>query len=750
MTDTMLHGACAEALTLPGNQTLCVDHRVPLPGVIIFVHGVNSNGEWFTDAEAGLCKGLNDRLQRNADQVFRAKGVQLQPATYLDELTKDGFIRDDLKAESFIQAPGNSPVIHFRWGYKAHKDEVAAVGGTVLLDEADAWGGGPFANGCSALPDMFSNGVDAGLFLGLGVQHMTASDRLIYSCPARHYQAFAAWRLAKLVARVREMHRGIYTGMDCPVTVVCHSQGNMIGLGSAFFGNHDSLGGLGVADTYVLANAPYSLRKNIADNFSQYKWTALQGRVTHEARVKTLSNFFDIVRNFQPKHYSDDSVNQGSRNSAPQNGDKPRTAEDDRKDHDTRGRVFLYCNPHDRVISVATVQGFGWLGMSQEDVNETKATGVLYQRVWAQTKPDNPLKVGSGTDNYDYWERTIGANWGTSQFWEPRADRLRIQLKEIWGDERKSLSGKVLATGAGFVFQLLLWAGDGKGLADANAHPAARWAVPVNAPKVPGGGIEPRALYLPRGNGQAQPGEVMSSDGVRVSGPINRHHESSSDGLNRSRTGMDGNDPYAQQRSSGRGEATSEAAMRYDQNAGVRHEVRRVLYSDDGKPKSGSSFSEDDIRKMDAEHHIELANTEFGKFEQETRMGLLAKGVDMQTTNHSTILANPAHSEHVLAYDVDVGMCFFDEKQLNQLRRMADWRWCKPLDGDWMPDGKQPEDDKEFGYYQTAVFENTVLAKNERFDPEQDALKRLKIDGTRNASPLQASNGTGIIGPRVA
>ena len=33
-----------------------------LPGLIIFVHGVNSEGEWYNDAEEALCQGLNRRL----------------------------------------------------------------------------------------------------------------------------------------------------------------------------------------------------------------------------------------------------------------------------------------------------------------------------------------------------------------------------------------------------------------------------------------------------------------------------------------------------------------------------------------------------------------------------------------------------------------------------------------------------------------------------------------------------------------
>ncbi|CAG9179323.1 hypothetical protein LMG23992_03975 [Cupriavidus laharis] len=749
-----LYGPCAEALTLPGCPRTDVDYPAPLPGIVIFVHGVNSNGEWFDDAERGLCAGLNTRMQRNDNQVFRVEGSgQLRPASYQGELTDDGFIRRDVKAFNFIKEAGYSPVIRFRWGYKAADDEVSSVGGAILLDEANAWGGGPFANGCSALPDMFGNGVDTGLFLGLGVQHMNASDRMIYSCPGRYYQAFAAWRLAKLVARVREMHRGLFDGKDCPVTLVCHSQGNMIGIGSAFFGaNHPDLGGLGVADTYVLANAPYSVRGNRMDNASQFQWSVFKGRVRQEARFETLKTFFDIVRQFQPeaRHASDDEVNQLAWNFAPQNGDAPRKTADDRKDHDTRGHVFLYCNPHDRVISVTTVEGMGWLGLSQDDVKRTGADGLLYQRVWAQTKPGEPFKVGAdyGSGNsYDYWTQTIGTSSENGQFWEPPSDRASLQIREIWRDERKSVPGQVLATGAGLLFQLILTVDRSMGgnLSDTSASPDQHWAVPLNAPKVPCGGIEPKARYLARGNGQLREGETYSSeDSPWILGPFNRHKESASDSLNPNRADAGSDDPYASHRSSGRGDAATEAAMRYDQNAGVRQEARRVLYDEHGKANSGVPFTENDVRKMNADHYREIRGTDFGEFEQATRMGLLAKGVDQQATNHSTILTNPAHGEHVLAYDVDVGICHFNDEHMNQLRRMADWRWCQPdkTAGNQM--------DKEFEYYSEATFDGNKLAEHARFSEAMGALTPLKINGERNALPFQASNGAGNNGAQIA
>jgi len=772
----------AEALTLPGNPCLKVVYPSPLPGVIIFVHGVNSSGEWFDAAEEGLCKGLNARLQRNDDQVAHPReSGKLRPMRYTAELTEDGYIQDDLKPNTFVEpGSGRSPVIRFRWGYKASSEEVvqkdgttrselANVGGNILLDENNAWGGGPFVNGASALPDLFGKGSDTEVFGSLlELQHLQTSDRQIYSAPPRHYQAFAAWRLAKLVARVRELHRDIHE-RDCPITIVCHSQGNMVGLASAYFGsNHTEFGankdtgakGLGVADTYVLANPPYSLRGSRLDNFSQFDGA---GRVTYDARVAGLRGFFGIVRHFQghrAQHYSNHAVDQFAFNGCPQNGDTPRSAAADSADHKARGHVFLYCCPHDRVISVAPVQGMGWLGMNDKDVDATEAHDILFQRVWAQTKPGTPYKVGAEPGYlYRYWKDTIGATpadagsgWDATTstfkpqntkptFWSPSPDTASVSFSRIWGDSRKSIWGKLFASAAGVPIQALMWGGQAvKGATNVNADPAQDWAVRVNAPKVPSGGIVPQAVYLPHGS--PKPGETAQADGVHTIGPFNQHKESASDALNRQRSIPEGQfDSYAEQRKTGHGNAASEAAMRYDQNAGVRQRARRELYNDDGTLRKGAPLAEDDVKKMNAGQHHTLRGTEFGAFEQKERTALMKDGEDAQTTNHSTILTNAMHAEHVLAYDVDVGMCHFDETLMNQFRRMADWRWCKPqTDKDEYPPGRDPENDSEYTYYNTkgATYKKGALAQHKDFDAARGAIKAIGIPDARNPGRFDA------------
>lgn len=213
------------------DKPMVLIEQMPLPGIVIFVHGVNSDGEWYTPCEKGLCDGLNARLRRRKGEIVHASpdGGQLKPATYLPELTDDGFINPDMNDKTFIKAdPNFSPVIQFRWGYKACGPDLKAYGPGLYLNEEDYWGGGPFANGCTSLPDLWGNGLSDSLFLWLHVQHLNpTNDRNVYACPPRPYYVLAALRLAKLVESIRTKQA------DVPITIVCHSQGNMIGLATS-------------------------------------------------------------------------------------------------------------------------------------------------------------------------------------------------------------------------------------------------------------------------------------------------------------------------------------------------------------------------------------------------------------------------------------------------------------------------------------------------------------------------------------
>ena len=63
-------------LTLPDKSLCRFLATLPLPGVVIFVHGVNSDGEWYDAAEQGLCAGLNARLARKDEQIRQAQRLE--------------------------------------------------------------------------------------------------------------------------------------------------------------------------------------------------------------------------------------------------------------------------------------------------------------------------------------------------------------------------------------------------------------------------------------------------------------------------------------------------------------------------------------------------------------------------------------------------------------------------------------------------------------------------------------------------
>jgi len=370
-------------------ETAQVDAKF-LPGIIIFVHGVNSDGEWYDAAEQGLIKGLNARL--GLDKALGGDAI-MSPATYAKELFPDGKRDDTVTGRNFILEHGRSPVIRFRWGYKAAgKDgtagslnEVEEYGGRIYLNEMNAWGGGPFQNGTSALPYMWGLGLDDRVFWWLYANMFPVDGRDVYACPPRAYFAHAAHRLKELIKAIRAKQD------DCPITVVCHSQGNMVTLAAALMGEREQA----LADTYVLCNPPYSLESLGMDkivNEDNKSASGQFGSVTSAARKETFKNFLQVVKkraNTQPL----DLINRYHGLMHPQTRQElfklgpfpadPKVLPATGLDRDNRGRVFLYCNPHDQVIGVSPVQGIGWRGVSQSQLGEIGADGVFHQRVWA-------------------------------------------------------------------------------------------------------------------------------------------------------------------------------------------------------------------------------------------------------------------------------------------------------------------------------------------------------------------------------
>jgi pimeloyl-ACP methyl ester carboxylesterase len=639
--------------------------RSPLPGIVIFVHGVNSDGEWYTATERGLCDGLNDRLKRrDAHMKYPTPlGGQLTPANYLPELTPDGFINALLTHKTFIGGDEHfTPAIHFRWGYKASLLELQKYGEGIYLNEQNYWGGGPFANGCTSLPDMWGSGMSDELLLWLHVQHLNpVPGRPVYSCPPRPYFVLAALRLAKLIASIREKQA------DVPITLVCHSQGNMIGMAAAFMGDAmtpvtDRAGKTGrcVADTYVLANPPYSVAdKNDTEDWScgdEKDKRGNTGRQTRAARIGTLRAFFDIVRQPAAKAQDATRIDPFVANKA-----HGFDTEGDRGDYgygekqSTCGRVTLYCNPHDEVISSLSVQGIGWRGMSDQEITDAGGDGLFTQRVFAQGYP-----VGK-QGNYHYWDSHYKRpERGSVDYWVPPSLKVRYSVSQ----------GLEASTGfVGWVFTLMaapamIVTTSVSGMR-INALPDKNWTISIKAPDLP-------AAFAPEAWRFGAPDKHFDQTWEAPGQARDRNRSRSAD------------DPYAGDRTipggaaesdadhpatdAALGDSDSEATLRYEDHARLRMQARR------------EGLVSKDAQQVDAEDNPDKAGPSYTAWRNRKIKTFLAESIDAHATDHSTIMTNPMHAEKALAYDVAVGMCHIADEDLHQFRIAADWRFANGLD----------------------------------------------------------------------
>ncbi|WP_211443024.1 T6SS effector phospholipase Tle3 domain-containing protein [Collimonas humicola] len=198
-----------------------------MPGTVIFVHGVNSQGEWYKDAAAQFAAGLKVRLGR----------------TDLEEL-----VPDPVDKHRFMRKKDgvhyHSPVIPFYWGYSVAHENLYKVlidhdvhpardepdsgfldrFGNYLGDDF-AWAGGPFQNGTNNLLQFWKGGFQRKILGGLvDLKDSGPLGRQLNDCPDRMYFVHAARRLAHLVDTIRT------DVVNEPINIVAHSQGTMIAL----------------------------------------------------------------------------------------------------------------------------------------------------------------------------------------------------------------------------------------------------------------------------------------------------------------------------------------------------------------------------------------------------------------------------------------------------------------------------------------------------------------------------------------
>lgn len=683
--------------------------RLPLPGVVIFVHGVNSDGEWYKAAEEGLCNGLNERLKRCNEHMVHPtpEGGQLTPAKYRAELTDDGYIDPKLKFNSFIEADEHcTPVIHFRWGYKANSDELQKYSDGIYLNEKNYWGGGPFANGCTSLPDLWGDGLSENLFLWMHIQHLNpVNDRSVFACPPKPYYVLAALRLARLIESIRKKQA------DVPISVVCHSQGNMVGMAAAFFGDamapaQDAAGVTGrcVADTYVLCNPPYSLTmSNFTEDWSHSDMKDKhggRGRQSGAARIATLRAFFDIIRQPASRRQQAEDINRDM-----ENINHPFDAVTDCKSCGNasapHGRITLYCNPHDQVISSLAVQGIGWRGMSKEEINATGGAGVFSQRVFAQG-----FKVGvQGT--YHYWNNHYKPTKpGTSGFWVPESPKVEYSVSKGLDASRDNILSTILTLAMAPIAIVALKLSGMR----VNALPDDKWSVPLDAPNLPEP-FEPVALRFGKPDVSFDqtyeaPGQWRNSQGA-ADGPYAGNRPIPQKEGEREREPTD----------AGLGNRDTEAAMRYEDHARLRMQARREGMA---KKTDVNVVGEDDATK---------ASPEYKEWREKKIKTYLADNIDEHATDHSTIMTNEMHARRALAYDVEIGLCYIRDEDLHTLRIAADWRF---LDG--LADGDPNRQFRE--YFKYGQFTKVSLDEWVR-PPDSEGRMPDKIVDQREHPPLQ-------------
>lgn len=630
-----------ESILRPGDPHVDVPRATGLPGLIITVHGVNSTGEWYESAEHGLCAGLNERLAR--DQFLHPhKAAVLLPNGYAAELTEDGDLDDTVNPKNFISNPGYSPVIRFRWGYRAHPNELSRYESSVWLNRHDAWGGGPFANGTSCLQDLWGSGLNDRLFLGVTAQHLNPTSRLVYECPQRNYYVHACDRLARLVERIRKLHNGT------PITIVCHSQGNMIGLGAAFIGaarNPDY-----VADTYILCNPPYSPEELFFYDFTNGK----MGSRSVQSRLDTLKNFTDLIKARGEKSrqlQSLETINAEFR--FEQEGRKRYELANEQNfdnggfiDRDNRGKVFLYCCPHDQVIGASPVQGMGWRGLTAKELKHVDPGGQHFLlRVWAQG-----AKVGcKDRQSYHYWNdhwltRKNGDKYEyPAEWWHPPSPRVKFRATYEKPDDSFFLIKPFIwirnALGKG-----LAWIGTSVAEARIQGTPGHDHVVPVTAPPV------------------REPLEPKSLRGGRMEGGIaHGEFDEGKDDAQAVRAGSD---------------STDRRGQRYEDKATDR--LLQAQARRDG---------------------VQPGTNEWVAVVDKRRESLLTAAPE-NATDHGTIVGNPEHCRRVMAYDVAVGVCRLTQQEVAQLRIFADWRYVgESLESEYKDDSAFLEQVEDHALY---------------------------------------------------
>jgi hypothetical protein len=377
----------ARYLRTESDGTLVMDVPYLMPGTFIFVHGVNSVGEWYADAAMQLCDGLNKRFGRS-DLAHGAR----------------------------------SPIIPFYWGYKMQAGDEKRYPG-LPRDKDNAWGGGPFQNGTNNLLQFWQDGFKRKLLAGLiDLQRLNPDiTRQLQDAPPRAYFVHAAKRLANLVDTIREDFS------NEPLNIIAHSQGNMITLCAMLYVKRRA------PDTLILNNAPYAFDTKITDWLAAANgWSEVQSararRRTFEAVARKIADAKVACKDDEENvacasdatvgqvgaylHHEPecdtwhDQVGGGPVNDAGQCWHECGHAS-----RDNRGKVFVNFDPHDRVIGISAVEGIGWRGIPEHILGPGRNNlPNVYQRAFARNSGTGDVPAVGAKSGYwlNYFKTQLG------------------------------------------------------------------------------------------------------------------------------------------------------------------------------------------------------------------------------------------------------------------------------------------------------------------------------------------------------
>lgn len=375
-----------------------------MPGVVIFLHGVNDPGASYQSVETGLMQGLNERLDR-PDLCAGRYGADYEAAKDIPVAERRGNafeVIDDPDTYLYQRSTDKSTrscFIPFYWGYRAEPEEIKRDKNgdpTKLrtqyqdkfdnrLDRHFGKGGGFFANATNNIPEMFTEGMST--WLRWFVNKTSRNTVFMGLNPHRRYFVLAAHRLAMLITEIRRL------APDETITIMGHSQGTLITLlAQALLLER----GERCADCAVMVASPYSVLPDHTPEDSD-----------------TLGTLIDIVKAITEAPHAQPALSTlqcgqpgyGGRSGprwSPQQGqrlgpDKQTVVFPER---DNRGKVYLYFSHDDTTVGLRDISGIGTLGVPPHLPDGAPAMAAMpsgfYQRLWStRHRYGDPILVGA-------------------------------------------------------------------------------------------------------------------------------------------------------------------------------------------------------------------------------------------------------------------------------------------------------------------------------------------------------------------